>query len=69
MKNKFQTFQNMYNRNYRRRKTKIEDQKKNRKDINWKKDYDLKVKWSIYWSGIKNSQNQTNSGEMYEFQG
>lgn len=27
--------------------------KKNEKDINWKKDYDLKVKWSMYWSGIK----------------
>jgi len=57
MKNKFKAFQNMYNRNYRRRKAKIGDPKKNRKDINWKKDYDLKVKWSMYWSGIKNSQN------------
>lgn len=55
MKSKFKTFQNMYNRNYRRRKRL--GIKKNRKDINWKKDYDLKVKWSMYWSGIKNSQN------------
>ena len=46
MKNKFKTFQNMYNRNYRRTKMKIDDQKNKRKDFNWKKDYDLKIKWA-----------------------
>lgn len=32
---------------------KIGDQETNRKDFNWKKDYDLKIKWAICWSGAK----------------
>lgn len=32
---------------------KIGDQKTNRKDFNWKKDYDLKIKWATCWSGAK----------------